>query len=96
MLQTNTTGGLCMTCNNSPTCYYHASRGPALFCELFDNYVAPVGSTSDGKTSSVREESQVVEEQLTTAAGLCMNCEHRVDCLHVKTTGGVWHCEEYE
>ena len=96
MLQVNGTGGLCMTCNNSPTCYYHATRGPALFCDLFDNYVAPVKTTIVDEARPVQAKAPVVEEQLTVAAGLCMNCEHRMDCVHAKTTGGVWHCEEYE
>lgn len=27
--------------------------------------------------------------------GLCTNCEKRFDCVVAKTTGGVWHCNEY-
>jgi hypothetical protein len=103
MLDINGTGGLCMTCNNAPTCYYHATRGPALFCELFDNYVpssdrfVPSGDRKldyealPSDTSPVRTLPDEREYK-----GLCMNCEHREECPPSKTAAGVWHCEEYE
>ena len=88
-----------MTCNNQPTCYHHARRGPAIFCELFDNYVPP--------------HRRVIEELIPAAPvaamasgteevdggvykGLCMNCDHRTTCGDRKTSAGVWHCENDE
>jgi hypothetical protein len=96
MAEINGTGGLCMTCNNQPTCYYHARRGPALFCELFDNYVPPAVRTFHEEPSLLEKQSgppQPVEEKLV---GLCMNCDHRKSCMHDKPASGVWHCEDYE
>ena len=49
----NGTGGLCMTCNNVPACYYHARRGPALFCELFDDYTPPIEGRAATATGGV-------------------------------------------
>lgn len=91
--------GLCYTCNNSPTCVYRAGRGPALFCELFDDYVAPPlgrngerASQADNPATAVR----AAAEDVSKYAGLCMNCEHRRSCAHSQLTGGIWHCENYE
>jgi len=90
MLTINETEGLCMTCNNIPSCYYHASRGPALFCELFDNHV----SSESPPFSSLSESPQQNAEM--EYAGLCMNCDHRMECHHPRPETGVWHCEDYE
>ena len=90
--------GLCTTCNNAPTCFHRARRGPALFCELFDNYMPPDMQISDRMTAPVAEPSiavRAVEEEVTRYAGLCMNCDHRKTCRHPKPAGGVWHCEDY-
>ena len=90
MLTINETEGLCMTCNNTPSCYFHASRGPALFCELFDNYVPPE------KTLSAKSSEPPHQHADMKFAGLCMNCDHRMDCNHSRPESGVWHCEDYE
>jgi hypothetical protein len=96
----NGTGGLCSTCNNAPHCYYRARRGPALFCELFDNYVPPVARTSRVQVPSSADSSTALraaeEEEAPKYTGLCMNCRHRATCGHPRLTGGVWHCEDYE
>ncbi len=85
--------GLCLTCNNAPGCYYHARRGPALFCELFDDFVdltaRVVGLPASPTTPPAASASPAV-------AGLCSNCEHRQTCTHLHPEGGVWHCEDYE
>jgi len=46
--------GLCMTCNNASSCFYLQSRGPALFCELFDDYVRPELRTVHEKGLALR------------------------------------------
>jgi hypothetical protein len=51
----NGTGGLCATCNNAETCFYRATRGPALLCELFDNFVAPAEGRGHQVRGAVRE-----------------------------------------
>ncbi|MFH1575074.1 MAG: hypothetical protein ABIG68_13915 [Acidobacteriota bacterium] len=89
MQTTNGTGGLCMTCNNAATCYYHATRGPALFCDLFDNHVT---TKSDSSPFTLSDTTAPTEQ---TFKGLCINCDHRQDCSHAKSETGVWHCENY-
>lgn len=91
--------GLCSTCNNSPTCFYRARRGPALFCELFDDYVAPSPGPNGRKRAPSGDSAiavRVMADKISEYAGLCMNCEHRHSCTHPKPAGGVWHCEDYE
>lgn len=95
----NGSGGLCMTCNNAPSCYYRATRGPALFCELFDDYVPPAERPASTKAPLPAESSvalRAAEEDGEKYSGLCMNCRHRGTCGHPGATGGVWHCEDYE
>ena len=100
MRVTDGSGGLCMTCNNAPTCYYRATRGPALFCELFDDYVPPGVRTSRPEVPLSAHSSMArpttAEEEPSKYTGLCMNCEHRRTCTYPKQEGGVWHCEDYE
>jgi len=91
--------GLCSTCNNAPGCYYRARRGPALFCEMFDNYMPPVERITSDRASAPADSSmarRVAEEEVSKYSGLCVNCEHRQTCTHPKPEGGVWHCENYE
>ena len=89
------TKGLCSTCNNAPTCFYRASRGPALFCELFDDYVPPVRQTRDIGVASAAAASVAPQRDGAEYVGLCMNCENRQACALPKPAGGIWHCEEY-
>jgi len=91
--------GLCMTCNNEPTCFHRARRGPALFCETFDDFVPDRVRVGDRVTSPSADASTAIrtkEEDTTKYAGLCMNCEHRQTCTHPNRMSGVWHCESYE
>jgi len=91
--------GLCMTCNNAPNCFHRARRGPALFCELFDDYAPPVipdfPRTEKADDSTPYVGLHVREADADTYVGLCMNCENRRTCGHSKPAGGVWHCENY-
>ena len=99
MPQSTQSVGLCSTCNNSPTCFYRAQRGPALFCELFDDYVAPPPPAKQSKAlppASSSIDARAAAEDVSNYAGLCMNCEHRRTCTHPRPPGGVWHCEDYE
>ncbi len=81
--------GLCSTCNNAASCFYRAQRGPALYCELFDNFVA---DPPDDPPARPRPATNVTNGY----TGLCMNCENRTTCRHPKPEGGIWHCENYE
>jgi len=98
LLQIEESRGLCSTCNNAPSCFYHHSRGPALFCELFDNYVSPgVQTFAAGAPQATVPlfTSNPALEEAAEYTGLCMNCENRQTCGHAKSEGGVWHCEDY-
>jgi hypothetical protein len=92
--------GLCSTCNNAPTCFHRARRGPALFCELFDGYAPPVEPARSEHAPpppvDLSMARRAAEEGAAKYAGLCVNCEHRRTCGHPKAEGGVWHCENYE
>lgn len=95
----NGSGGLCMTCNNAPTCFHRARRGPALFCELFDGYALPAERITSERATPPADSSaarRAAAEESTKYTGLCMNCRHRATCMHPRPTGGVWHCEDYE
>jgi hypothetical protein len=98
MQEHNGAGGLCMTCNNVPTCFHHARRGPALFCELFDDYLPPVDELGGADPASPARSSVALHASAQDDpkyTGLCVNCEHRTTCAHPRPTGGVWHCEDY-
>jgi hypothetical protein len=92
------TEGLCCTCNNSPSCFYRARRGPALFCELFDDFVSLALDAARGSASAAPAfaASPGSAGSALLPAGLCMNCEHSRNCTHLRPEGGTWHCEDYE
>jgi len=99
MVQGNGSGGLCLTCNNAPECFHRARRGPALFCELFDDYVPLDVSAASGQrrvSATPPPSADRAEAEAVKYTGLCMNCAHRETCGEPRTTGGVWHCENYE
>ena len=99
MIEIKNGRGLCMTCNNAPSCFHRARRGPAQFCETFDDYVPPVVRSGGRVATPAAEPPMAVgaaEEDASTYAGLCMNCRHRRTCKHPRREGGVWHCEDYE
>jgi hypothetical protein len=87
--------GLCSTCNNNPDCFHRARRGPALFCEMYDDYMGlPVVGNPERATRLGRGAAGA--EDAASGAGLCVNCENRNICNLPKPAGGVWHCENYE
>lgn len=91
--------GLCSTCNNAPGCFHRARRGPALFCELFDDSTPAFGRSVRAANLQSRggpTPTPVAEKEAPKYAGLCINCRHRTTCAPSRTTGGIWHCENYE
>ena len=99
MVQGNGSSGLCLTCNNAADCFHRARRGPALFCELFDDHVPSVVQTGSGHRPPSPAPAAApagAEVEAPKYSGLCINCTHRETCGHAKATGGVWHCENYE
>ena len=98
-METTNGYGLCITCNNAPTCFFRASRGPALFCELFDDYVSPVSRISrafDSVPQDAPLAASAVRDDAALYTGLCVNCGHQATCTHSKPVGGIWHCEDYD
>ena len=96
MLNVKTNGGLCSTCDNAPSCFHRARRGPALFCELFDNHVWPELRTVKKEASPAPPGVlEATDEDTCKYEGLCVNCDNRQTCAHPKPAGGVWHCENY-
>jgi len=87
------TVGLCITCNNSATCEYRKKRGmDAIFCEMYDGYSPPNGNGHHDEDTVLLEVEDTAQPKLK---GLCINCDNRHTCKHVKPDGGVWHCEDY-
>ena len=89
--------GLCSTCNNSPTCFYHLRNGKRVvcYCELFDNHISPskVGEFSPNTTLTLEPNTHsTIKDRFN---GLCLNCENIKTCAYPKPKGGIWHCEDY-
>lgn len=93
ILENKQYAGLCSTCNNSPTCFHRARRGPAIFCEMFNDHVE---SRLDSDDMDESMSPSYAAEDVSQYAGLCVNCEHRKTCSLPKPAGGIWHCENYE
>ena len=92
--------GLCMTCENAPTCMFPKDPDwPVFFCELFESRVslpveaAGVDSASAIGPSTIESPGLEVPPEFK---GLCCDCSNRSTCTFMKPEGGVWHCEEYQ
>ena len=82
---------LCTTCNHMEVCLSKKTlRRPIHFCEEFEAY----GPTPDAPTPA-QEPVAPVNADPGKYMGICVNCDHREDCRHACTEGGIWHCEEY-
>ncbi len=91
MEKTREIAGICSTCNHLKDCLHRLCNGHVIwFCEQFDDYVPPKPQTS----ATVLKMTANPGNQ-EGYMGLCVNCEHRAECIHSKTPGGIWHCEEY-
>lgn len=78
--------GMCESCTHQEGCAMTHHGGANLYgCEEHESM--PVA----GVSVDYREEMKVA-----TALGLCATCEHKNQCAHKTTPGGVWHCEEYQ
>ena len=83
--------GICVTCNYLKDCLHRLNNGQVIwFCEQFDDFVPP-------KPRKLANPSRTTHNPHNPDGymGLCVNCEHRAECIHAKTPGGIWHCEEY-
>lgn len=91
--------GLCMTCNNAPTCTHpRDAERPVLRCEDFYSYALPTSKNTIKNILSPKDshgQSGTREEMSNNYKGLCINCEERASCTYEMPEGGVWHCEEY-
>lgn len=88
--------GICATCIDVDTCTSRRNwHGPVHFCEEFCDAIA-VTHADVYKGSAQQKPSRTSKKPaVSKAKGLCINCEHREDCLLPKHESGVWHCEEY-
>ncbi|MEJ5358495.1 MAG: hypothetical protein WHT06_07430 [Desulfobacterales bacterium] len=86
-------GSLCANCRHPFDCSFLArTQVPILVCELHACGTPEAPRLQVIRTSRAPEASPEGEEN---AAGLCVNCENRIDCRLPKPAGGVWNCEEY-
>ncbi len=50
---------------------------------------------SDDKDEETQPSEPGEKGETARFKGLCMNCDHRFECMLPRPEGGVWHCEEY-
>ncbi len=90
--------GLCINCENLPTCsFVRGVRSAVLYCEEFhfvvsDARTLPGSECRDGLGSAPRVAKQ---GSGPAPAGLCADCASGGSCRLSRRDGGVWHCEEY-
>jgi len=98
MVHGKATGGLCERCGHAPYCFYLACQGSVPSCELFDDVGRSTAREAPrlARPRAVPPAGVPPREEPLKLKGLCVNCEHRVTCVHAQRTGGVWHCENYE
>ena len=89
--------GLCATCNHTHVCAYAAgAQRRALFCELFDDFVAaPLAGVTSAAVQAVGGNAAKAGARASPSKGLCANCDLSGTCALPRPEGGVWHCEEY-
>lgn len=82
---------LCTTCNHFDGCINAKEhQRPIHNCEEFDSYTQLVE-----EPAVEAQPKEVKAEDTKKYIGICINCDHREDCMHSSTEGGIWHCEEY-
>lgn len=83
--------GICSTCDHVEGCLYRFESGLVIwFCEQFENQ-----TSAKPMNFSVGKKLPTPPVEQNDYLGLCVNCEHREECIHAKTPGGIWQCEEY-
>lgn len=83
--------GICATCNDLDTCLNRSGNGKVTwFCEDFDNEVT---IRTKPPSAGVQPAAEVANEGLYF--GLCKECDHKTTCMHAKTPGGIWFCNDY-
>ena len=86
--------GLCVNCAHMESCTLPGCGAASLMhCEEFfcERGECSSPSASEKPAASVVEEAAVPEFK-----GLCINCDHRLDCTYGRPASGVWHCAEYQ
>ena len=94
MKKKDTHKDLCLTCNNSPTCFLSSNDNTVFECEEYNDasWVSIETADKDANKQAYRRPDSSYSEKYK---GLCNNCENRETCGNSATAGGVWHCEEY-
>jgi hypothetical protein len=85
--------GICQTCVHRPRClFFKAARRPIQFCDEFDDHhngVAPAGTDGQPLLDGHSYEQG-------PPPGICVNCDHRLSCMHRKPNEPVLECEDYQ
>ncbi len=87
----NTNQGICITCTYKDNCLQKPGDGMVIwYCEHFDDYVPqkPHSPSSNKKSDDKCENND-------SHLGLCSSCEYKTECIHSKTPGGIWFCNDY-
>ena len=83
---------LCSICMYADECMHRGSvTHPKVYCELFDVDVQAF-PPHEAENSLFAPSPEV---PVDLAGGLCCNCENRHGCTIRRSSGNVWHCEEY-
>jgi len=93
--------GLCSTCKDASTCMYQKTgKQPIWDCDGFYTDVGPSVEVPMKTKASLSSEAKSSTTKGNTIAalykGLCIDCNQRKTCTLSNSSGGVWHCEEYE
>ncbi len=96
----DTLQGICITCNDGPTCVRRKAHGKAVwYCEEFDDYLPPPVKTIAGDSALMPDSNFVrsPKEEIESAknTGLCVNCDARKECSFSKPGSEIWQCNEY-
>ncbi|OFV81018.1 MAG: hypothetical protein A2Y78_00565 [Acidobacteria bacterium RBG_13_68_16] len=88
--------GLCVTCDNAPTCMYVGdAEHPVMQCEEFSQHGAAPGGPA--ARHSLADLPEVLDEEAERflAVGLCATCASRATCTLPRPRGGVWQCDAF-
>jgi hypothetical protein len=88
--------GLCVTCDNAPTCMYVGdAERPVMQCEEFSQHGAPPAGPASRHALADLPEALDEEAERFLAIGLCAKCASRATCALPRPPGGVWQCDAF-
>jgi hypothetical protein len=88
---------ICETCNNKENCSHVAViNGPVVCCEEFDDYTPKPDFPAAVSEPLFQETHMSGKGYSEDVKGLCIDCDNSRSCRTARSSGGVWHCEEYK